>query len=132
MSLVVAPMMLPIHIPSLPSRFRNFSRQKPLQSSGQGSGMSPLQCLPVLHQHFNSICVVSPGKPFSFSLNPSDNRHRHISSANRAYTSSILLVSSSASSFVAWAVWPSCHRKSVVRRKSLVLISHLTMFAHGL
>ena len=53
-------------------------------------------------------------------------------SAKVAYTSSIWRVSATASSAVAWAVWPSCHRNSAVRRNSRVRISQRTTFAHWL
>src|SRR3990170_8904004 len=43
------------------------------------------------------------------------------------------ITSLSASSFVGWAVCPSCHRNSLVLRKGLVaLVSHLTMLHHWL
>lgn len=43
---------------------------------------------------------------------------------------SILRTSSSASSRVAWAVCPSCHRNSLVRRKGRVRISQRTTLPH--
>ena len=52
------------------------------------------------------------------------------SSANVAYTSSMRMVSSTASSRVACAVWPSCQRNSVVRRNMRVRISQRTTLAH--
>ena len=76
-------------------------------------------------------------------------------SHNVLYTSSILCASSTASSrlhmvhtgksqrmglrasslghpqtYVACAVWPSCHRNSLVRRNGRVRISHRNTFAH--
>ena len=52
--------------------------------------------------------------------------------ANSSYISNIFNASSLASSIVAWAVCPSCHRNSDVLKNSLVLISHLTTFDHWL
>jgi hypothetical protein len=48
------------------------------------------------------------------------------------YISSMSRVSSTASSFVAWAVCPSCHRNSEVRRKSLGLFSQRITLHHWL
>ncbi len=42
------------------------------------------------------------------------------------------IVSSCASSAVRCAVWPSCHKNSVVRRKNEVRFSQRTMLAHWL
>ena len=53
-------------------------------------------------------------------------------SANSAYTWSIFCASCSASSRVAWAVWPSCHKNSDVRRKGRVLISQRMTLHHWL
>ena len=53
-------------------------------------------------------------------------------SANSAYTFSMRRASSSASSRVAWAVWPSCHRNSAVRRNGRVRISHRITLHHWL
>jgi hypothetical protein len=53
-------------------------------------------------------------------------------SAKSAYTPSIFIVSTTASSAVAWAVCPSCHRNSAVRRNSRVRISQRTTLAHWL
>ena len=53
-------------------------------------------------------------------------------SAKSAYTFSIFTASASASSFVAWAVCPSCHRNSAVRRKRRVRISQRNTLAHWL
>ena len=52
------------------------------------------------------------------------------SSNNVRYTSTMSKVSCIASSLVACAVCPSCHKNSDVLKKSLVLISHLTTLAH--
>ena len=54
------------------------------------------------------------------------------SSASLRYSSSIRRVSFSASTADSCAVWPSCHKNSVVRKKSLVLISQRTTLAHWL
>ena len=54
------------------------------------------------------------------------------SSANYWYTWIIFSASSTASSRVACAVWPSCHRNSAVRRNRRVRISQRTTFAHWL
>ena len=53
-------------------------------------------------------------------------------SAKSAYTSSIRRASSNASSRVACAVCPSCHRNSDVRKKRRVRISQRTTLAHWL
>mmetsp|Transcript_22814 Transcript_22814/g.70485 ORF Transcript_22814/g.70485 Transcript_22814/m.70485 type:complete len:413 (+) Transcript_22814:169-1407(+) len=53
-------------------------------------------------------------------------------SASSRYTSSICSVSASASSCVACAVWPSCHRNSSVRTNGRVRISQRTTLAHWL
>ena len=53
-------------------------------------------------------------------------------SAKSAYTLSIFTASSIASSYVACAVCPSCHRNSAVRRNILVLISQRITLAHWL
>ena len=53
-------------------------------------------------------------------------------SANSAYTFNIRIASSSASSRVACAVWPSCHKNSAVRRNNRVRISQRKTFAHWL
>ena len=42
------------------------------------------------------------------------------------------MVSSCASSAVAWMVWPSCHRNSLVRRKGRVLFSQRITLHHWL
>ncbi len=47
-----------------------------------------------------------------------------------AYTFSIRIVSSCASSAVACAVWPSCQRNSIVRRKGRVVFSQRTTEHH--
>ena len=53
-------------------------------------------------------------------------------SAKSAYTWSIFCASSSASSRVAWAVWPSCQRNSDVRRNGRVRISQRITLHHWL
>ena len=50
--------------------------------------------------------------------------------AKSAYTLTILLASSKASSFVAWAVCPSCHKNSAVRKNIRVRISQRITLAH--
>ena len=52
--------------------------------------------------------------------------------ANSSYTRHIRSVSSTASSLVAWAVWPSCQRNSVVRRNTRGRSSQRTTLAHWL
>src|SRR5437667_11860079 len=54
------------------------------------------------------------------------------SSWNLRYTPSIWRASASASASVAWAVCPSCHKNSVVRRNSRVRSSQRTMLHHWL
>src|SRR3989338_5455118 len=52
-------------------------------------------------------------------------------SIKSTYSNSCCITSLSASSFVACAVWPSCHRNSLVLKKSLVtFVSHLTILHH--
>ena len=53
-------------------------------------------------------------------------------SAKSAYTLSIFFASSRASSLVACAVCPSCHKNSAVRRNRRVRISQRSTFAHWL
>ena len=53
-------------------------------------------------------------------------------SAKSAYTRIIRSASATASSFVAWAVCPSCHRNSAVRRNIRVRISQRITLAHWL
>src|SRR5208283_69949 len=49
------------------------------------------------------------------------------------YSPKAYMTSASASSLEAWAVWPSCQRNSLVRRKSRVdFVSHRTMLHHWL
>ena len=39
---------------------------------------SSLQCLPVLHQCFDTQCIYCAGKSFAGRFGPLDDRHRHV------------------------------------------------------
>src|SRR4030067_2283233 len=82
-----------------------------------------------------SIVVVYRA-PANFSLSvltPMSTGMARYDSTRSLYSLRAYITSASASSAVAWAVFPSCQRNSLVRRKSLVaLVSHLTMLHHWL
>ena len=73
--------------------------------------------------------------PANFSLSLLTPRMTGIAitcSAKSPYTCSIRSTSSRASAWVAWAVCPSCHKNSVVRRNIRVRSSHRITLAHWL
>ena len=93
-----------------------------------------LQSFPVLHHGFDGISVQSTGKTFCLRFSRLHYGHGLYCSAKSAYTFNISLARSSASSRVACAVCPSCHKNSAVRRKSRVRIpsaSHCTIGCKG-
>mmetsp|Transcript_45647 Transcript_45647/g.92134 ORF Transcript_45647/g.92134 Transcript_45647/m.92134 type:complete len:221 (-) Transcript_45647:515-1177(-) len=79
-----------------------------------------------------SIVYVSsaPAKRSEGDFTPFTTGTASTFSQTSAYTSSISLAQLVASSLVAWAVWPSCHRNSADLRNGLVRSSHRTTLAH--
>mmetsp|Transcript_103338 Transcript_103338/g.316260 ORF Transcript_103338/g.316260 Transcript_103338/m.316260 type:complete len:302 (-) Transcript_103338:643-1548(-) len=79
-----------------------------------------------------SIVYVSsaPAKRSRSDFRPGNNGKPNCSCASHTYTSRISLACASASSFVAWAVWPSCHKNSALRKKGFVLRSQRMTFTH--
>jgi hypothetical protein len=68
----------------------------------------------------------APANLSRFDLRPGITGMAASDTAKSVYTSSIWIVSASASSAVACAVWPSCHKNSAVRRNSRVRSSQRT------
>ena len=72
----------------------------------------------------------APAKDSTADLRPTITGIAAMSSANSAYTLTISIAFASASSAVACAVCPSCHRNSSVRMNGRVRISQRCTFAH--
>jgi hypothetical protein len=97
----------------------------------QKMGGAGLQGLAVLHHGLDALGVHGSRKAFRGGLAAFDHRHGQESSAIRAVDIQHHGGAfASASWAVAWAVWPSCQRNSLVRRKMRVRISHRTTLAH--
>ena len=77
--------------------------------------------------------VVAPEKRSRSVLRPVRMGMARTLTMKSSYTSwRMRSANSRASASVAWAVWPSCHRNSVVRRKSRGRSSQRTTLAHWL
>jgi hypothetical protein len=67
------------------------------------------------------------------SCRPTEHRHGQVLLHEvGVHVEHAMRTSSRASSCVAWAVWPSCHRNSLVRRNIRVRISQRITLAHWL
>ena len=74
----------------------------------------------------------APGKRSFSVFSPGMTGIARWSRRNSSYWPWIMRVSAIASSFVSWAVWPSCQRNSAVRRNKRGRISQRITFAHWL